>query len=79
MVSVKWRATAPAIGFGALTILLAVGLTQKDHSKLPSTLIGKLVPTFSLPPVQGRKLGLSSDDLHGEVLLVNVFAAERTK
>jgi cytochrome c biogenesis protein CcmG, thiol:disulfide interchange protein DsbE len=65
----------PMIGFGALTILLAVGLNQKDHSKLPSVLIGRPVPRFSLPPVQGRRLGLSSDDLHGEVSLVNVFAS----
>src|SRR3546814_3052621 len=30
---------------------------------------------FSLPPVQGRTLGLSSTDLKGEVSLVNVFAS----
>jgi cytochrome c biogenesis protein CcmG, thiol:disulfide interchange protein DsbE len=65
----------PAIGFGAITILLAVGLAQKDHSKLPSVLIGKPVPRFSLPPVQARKLGLSRDDLHGEVSLINLFAS----
>jgi cytochrome c biogenesis protein CcmG, thiol:disulfide interchange protein DsbE len=64
----------PAIGFGAMTIVLAVGLAQKDH-KLPSVLIGKPVPRFSLPPVQGRRLGLSSDDLHGEVSLVNLFSS----
>jgi cytochrome c biogenesis protein CcmG, thiol:disulfide interchange protein DsbE len=46
-----------------------------DHSKLPSVLIGKPVPRFSLSPVQARKLGLSCDDLHGEVSLVNLFAS----
>ena len=33
------------------------------------------MPEFSLPPVQGRTLGLSSGDLRGEVSLVNVFAS----
>ena len=42
---------------------------------LPSPLLGKSVPTFSLPPVQGRTTGLSSEDLVGEVSLVNVFAS----
>jgi cytochrome c biogenesis protein CcmG/thiol:disulfide interchange protein DsbE len=58
----------------ALAIVLAWGLTQ-DPSNLPSTLIGKVVPDFDLPPVQGLLLGLSSGDLKGEVSLVNVFAS----
>lgn len=57
-----------------LTIVLAWGLTR-DPSDLPSMLIGKPVPDFDLPPVQGRLLGLSSGDLKGEVSLVNVFAS----
>jgi len=54
--------------------LLGVGLTI-DPKVVPSALIDKPVPTFDLPPVQGRKLGLSSTDLVGEVSLVNVFAS----
>lgn len=57
-----------------LAIVLARGLAQ-DPGSLPSALIGKAVPEFDLPPVQGRSLGLSSDDLKGEVSLVNVFAS----
>ncbi len=64
----------PAVGFAGLLVPLAWGLTR-DPSALPSALIGKTVPTFSLPPVRGRKLGLASDNLHGEVSLVNVFAS----
>src|SRR5205823_8727113 len=30
---------------------------------------------FRLPPVEGRSLGLSSENLYGEVSLVNVFAS----
>jgi cytochrome c biogenesis protein CcmG, thiol:disulfide interchange protein DsbE len=64
----------PAIGFVGLVVAFAVGLGH-DPSLVPSALIGKPVPQFSLPPVKGRKLGLSSADLHGEVSLVNVFAS----
>ena len=64
----------PVILFIALAVALAWGLTR-DPGELPSVLIGKSVPEFALPPVQGRTLGLSSDDLQGEVSLVNVFAS----
>ncbi|MGD9724791.1 MAG: DsbE family thiol:disulfide interchange protein [Alphaproteobacteria bacterium] len=53
---------------------LAWGLTRRPGER-PSALIGKLVPAFDLPPVQGRTLGLASTDLNGEVSLVNVFAS----
>jgi cytochrome c biogenesis protein CcmG/thiol:disulfide interchange protein DsbE len=53
---------------------LGIGLTRNPQ-EIPSALIGKPVPEFSLPPVQGRALGLSSADLNGEVSLVNVFAS----
>ena len=64
----------PLVVFAVIAVAFAIGLTL-DPSKLPSTLIGKPVPEFDLPPVQGRTLGLSSDDLKGEVSLVNVFAS----
>lgn len=37
--------------------------------------IGQPVPEFRLPPVKGRRLGLSDRDLRGEVSLVNLFAS----
>ncbi len=46
-----------------------------SSDNLPSTLLGKPVPEFSLPPVQGRELGFSHRDLQGEVSIVNVFAS----
>jgi hypothetical protein len=64
----------PVIASIAVGVVLALGLAR-DPTVLPSTLIGRPVPTFSLPPVQGRTLGLSSSDLKGEVSLVNVFAS----
>jgi cytochrome c biogenesis protein CcmG/thiol:disulfide interchange protein DsbE len=62
---------AVAAGLGGV---FAISL-GRDPSVLPSTLIGRSVPDFDLPPVEGRSLGLSSADLRGEVSLVNVFAS----
>lgn len=71
----RLRYTLPAAIFLALAIGLALGLTR-DPGKIPSALIDKPVPEFSLPPVEGREQGLTSDDLrNGEVSLVNVFAS----
>ncbi len=60
--------------FLVLAGLFGVGLTMNPRD-IPSPLIGKPVPEFSLPPVKGRTLGLSSADLKGEPSLVNVFAS----
>lgn len=62
------------LAFLALVAVLGIGLTL-DPRKVPSPLIGKPVPEFSLPPVKGRTLGLASADLKSEVSVVNVFAS----
>lgn len=64
----------PVAGFVGLSAVLGWGLTR-DPRVLPSNLIRRLVPEFSLPPVQGRTLGLASVHLRGEVTLVNFFAS----
>ncbi len=64
----------PAAAIFALLAVFAVGL-RTNPNLVPSPLIGKRVPAFSLPPVRGEKLGLSSRDLYGRVSLVNVFAS----
>ena len=64
----------PALGFIGLVAAFALGL-RNDPSLVPSPLVGKPVPVFELPPVNGRTLGLSSRDLQGQVSLVNVFAS----
>lgn len=64
----------PLALFGLLVAVLGVGLFLNPR-EIPSPLIGRPVPTFELPPVQGRTLGLASRDLQGEVSLVNVFAS----
>lgn len=65
---------APVGLFVALIALFAWGLTR-DAREIPSVLIGKPVPDFTLPPVAGRTEGLSTADLVGEVSLLNVFAS----
>ena len=64
----------PGLSFAALLVAFFAGL-GRDPGKLPSALLGNPVPGFTLPPVQGRTLGLSSTDLHGDVSIVNVFAS----
>jgi len=64
----------PAASFVGLAVVLGWGL-GRNPQEIPSVLIGKPVPAFSLPPVQGRTLGLASTDLKGDVSLVNVFAS----
>lgn len=64
----------PIAVFVSLALTLGWGLTNNPR-EIPSALIGKAVPQFSLQPVKGRTFGLSSDDLRGEVSLVNVFAS----
>jgi len=70
----RLAALLPFAVFRVLVVFLAIGLALNPR-EVPSPLIGKPVPQFSLPPVNGRTLGLSSTDLKGEVSLVNVFAS----
>lgn len=64
----------PLAVFVVIGGFLFVGLRMNPR-EIPSPLIGKPVPTFSLAPVRGRPLGLASADLKGELSLVNVFAS----
>jgi cytochrome c biogenesis protein CcmG, thiol:disulfide interchange protein DsbE len=64
----------PVLAFVGLLITFIAALNY-DPRLVPSPLIGKHTPTFNLPPVEGRKPGLSSADLRGQVSLVNVFAS----
>lgn len=52
----------------------AVGLSLKPK-EIPSVLIGKPLPQFDLPAIEGRPPGMKTGDLMGEISLVNVFAS----
>ncbi|MBI1205666.1 MAG: DsbE family thiol:disulfide interchange protein [Azospirillum sp.] len=64
----------PLVAFVVLVGWFVLGL-QHDPHVLPSALIDKPVPEFSLPPLPGFDRGLASSDLKGKVQLVNVFAS----
>ncbi|MCI0467557.1 MAG: hypothetical protein L0Y57_11215, partial [Beijerinckiaceae bacterium] len=68
----------PLAAFAALAALFFVRLYSGDVSRLQSALIGKDVPVFTLPPVEGlgEKPGFSDADFRqGKVTLLNVFAS----
>jgi len=70
----RWTYLGPLAIFLIVAVFLGIGLTL-DPRAIPSPLIGKPAPEFRLAPVKGRKLGLASEDLKGEVSVVNVFAS----
>ena len=66
----------PLVGFVALAILFIARLNAGDPSRVPSALLNKPVPEFSLPPIEeGAEAGLSSADLSKGLHLVNVWAS----
>ncbi|HEY5070515.1 MAG TPA: DsbE family thiol:disulfide interchange protein [Caulobacteraceae bacterium] len=64
----------PLVLFVLLIAAFVAGL-DRDPSRLPSTLIGRALPPFSLPPVRVGDPGLKSSDLTGAPRLLNVFAS----
>jgi cytochrome c biogenesis protein CcmG/thiol:disulfide interchange protein DsbE len=66
----------PIAVFVLLGILLAVGLKIADHkTELPSPLIGKPMPAFTLPLLGQEDKIVNSQDLIGEPFLVNFWAS----
>jgi cytochrome c biogenesis protein CcmG/thiol:disulfide interchange protein DsbE len=74
---------APVLIFAGLAALFMARLYAGDPAKLPSALIGKVVPSFELPPVEGlrsgsggRIAGISTASLKGgKVTILNVWAS----
>jgi len=64
----------PIAAFALVVAAFMAGL-GRDPSKLPSTLIGKTLPGFNLPPVRANDVGLKTADLAGQPVLLNVFAS----
>lgn len=60
--------------FVLLGVLLAFGL-KLDPRKLPSPLVGKPLPAFSLPTLDNPNKLLGNTDLNGKVVLINVWAS----
>src|SRR5215207_1452244 len=77
--SPRWRlglALLPIVIFAGLALVFWKGLSG-DPSNLPSALIGKPAPDFSLLALEGSNIpGLTSADLrNGGVSVVNIWAS----
>ena len=70
----SWIALLPVAIFAAIAGAFLWGLYNSED-RLASPLIGKRVPQFELPPIEGRSDGLSTADLIGQVSVVNVWAS----
>jgi cytochrome c biogenesis protein CcmG/thiol:disulfide interchange protein DsbE len=68
-----WRYLLPGAVFALLVAVFAVGLFR-DPGYVPSPLIGKPAPEFSLPRLDDPQKKLQRPDLIGKVSLVNVWA-----
>ncbi len=64
----------PVALFVVVGAFFGYGLTR-DPSAIPSQLIDRQLPDFDMPAIEGLDEGLSSDELSGEVMLLNVFAS----
>ncbi len=63
----------PAIFFAAMLSLLLYGLFH-DPSKVPSALISRSMPAFTLPNLFDATASVTNDQLKGGIFLVNVWA-----
>ena len=71
-----WFAVLPVLVFGALALLFWRGLSG-NPSEIPSALIGRPIPEFDLPAIEGLGVpGLKAADLRqGDVTVVNIWAS----
>ncbi len=68
------RYSVPLLFFVGLVVLFIFGL-QNDPSKVPSPLIDKPAPAFSLVSLHNENELITQDTFKGEVTLVNVWAS----
>ena len=72
------RRLLPLVAFALLAALLFVGVRMnagKDTSAIPSPLIGKPAPTFSLPQLDAPDRRIGNADLAGAPYLLNVWGS----
>ncbi len=69
-----WRYLLPLVAFIVLVVFLSVGLSL-DPKKIPSPLIGKPAPTFSLPDLHDAEKIVSPESMKGQVWVLNVWAS----
>ena len=64
----------PLAVFALLAAFFGLGLTH-DPRELPSALIGKPAPAFTLEQLHDAKLAFAPEDMKGKVWLLNVWAS----
>jgi len=69
-----WRYLIPLGLFGVMVAFLSVGL-DRDPRLIPSPLVGKPVPEFTLPRLHRPTDKISTMDYKGQVWLLNVWAS----
>ena len=70
-----WKFLLPMIGFIGLVVFFALGLRpDRDIRAIPSPLIGKTAPVFTLPDVMDANRTVSNAPLAGQVYVLNVWA-----
>jgi cytochrome c biogenesis protein CcmG/thiol:disulfide interchange protein DsbE len=68
------RLVIPLVIFLAIAVFLWVGLFR-DPREIPSPLIGKPAPAFTLPQLQAPQQTFSPEAMRGKVWLLNVWAS----
>lgn len=68
-----WKYLAPLAGFLVLAVAFYFGL-HRNPSVIPSPLIGKPAPEFSLPELRDPARQVSTADYRGQMFLLNVWA-----
>ena len=68
------RFLLPLAAFAVLVAFLAIGLTH-DPRDVPSPLVGKPAPAFTLPQLHDAAKSFSAADMKGRVWLLNVWAS----
>ncbi|HEV7357402.1 MAG TPA: DsbE family thiol:disulfide interchange protein [Steroidobacteraceae bacterium] len=71
-----WKFLLPFAAFVALVVLFAMGLNpNRDIHALPSPLIGKPAPEFTLTDVLDESRSVTNSTLKGQVYVLNVWAS----
>lgn len=70
----RWPYVIPMAVVVAMVAVLALGLTR-DPRRVPSPLIGKPAPRFSLPTLADPGRSIGREDLLGHVSVINVWAS----
>lgn len=73
-----WKRWLPLILFAALGVLFYAGIQlnrERDPNAIPSPLIGKPLPSFTLPLLHEPEKTIASSELIGQPFLLNVWAS----